>query len=707
MTTTHAPATLGSGRAAGGSAVAEVLAAVAKRWPTLSIVDLGSVRDWVLSHQASSADVLISHLCSDDLEGDPGTGDLTADPRVHLAIRMAAPVGRSATPDRPSSPQPSQAISGPQIVQFPSGRSAATVDRWVDAPHELIGSSLSDGAVQVWLVLGSVPAVDAGFRSVAPGWIARRAGWDCDAPAAERRVRRATTELADLGWLALGRESLGGGRSRPTYHRLRQPRRAGYERLGLDVLQLRPALLRSWLRWSLVMGHRGETGLALRELADRWQISVKQLRRQLAALIDAGLLAVDDDSGRIVKSYRRTELVDDVPDLDDWPEPSAAEPPAPAPTDGFQAALPLALQGTPDWFSATPESQSAVADEAVAEPVDNPPDKNVPAAPDGTFLSGGMGHFCPPKEVHTGERHTLLGTSVPNVEDARAREVAARQHSDALQSASGSSAAEPPIRRQSRRNFNVSDDVQLRGTLPSHGRDVAEQEARQILRRFLWLRRAPGHVPHMIRAVIAAQIRRGLTADEITTAIAQRVAPGEIVAGGHVAVVRDVLRGVWADRKAAPTNLVSDQVLPQLTEPAEQAAGEIEAEWAEIVAKGPAGAGLAAAEWLEAVLAPDTNTPEPDLNAGVDDISTWFTRANLPSVLESAPVVAAGHEVGESVGTAVTRCFQQQTEAAAARYEDQPAVLAALETSLRHVRIAFGPDQSGDTPDSRLPGGWA
>lgn len=83
------------------------------------------------------------------------------------------------------------------------------------------------------------------------------------------------------------------------------------------------------------------------------------------------------------------------------------------------------------------------------------------------------------------------------------------------------------------------------------GQDDAAREASRVLHRFLWLRRAPGaNVAHQVRSVIAKQIRGGLTADEITRALVTRLTPADAL-GREVPAVREVLRGVWSDRKAA------------------------------------------------------------------------------------------------------------------------------------------------------------
>ena len=143
---------------------------------------------------------------------------------------------------------------------------------------------------------GHAPQVlrGAGFP-LAAWWIAERAGWTGGLGTIERRVQRATAELVAAGLLAVTREPIGGGHSRPVYRRLGEPGERGKEMVTRsDVRTLRPALLRSYLRWRRVMGNPGRTRLSMAQLAQRWDLSVKQVRRQRDDLVAAGLLAVVD-----------------------------------------------------------------------------------------------------------------------------------------------------------------------------------------------------------------------------------------------------------------------------------------------------------------------------------------------------------------------------------------------------------------------------
>lgn len=251
---------------------ATAVAAVAARWPQLGVADLTEVLSWTrgqLTRPGGDPTRLTEHLLS-------GV-DPAADPRVTLTLRMAADV--------------------PAVPSAAAGGSLAPDERPCFVSHEVIGrADLSDTAVQVWLVLGMHPQVGrgAGFP-LAAWWIAERAGWTGSLGTVERRVQRATAELVTAGLLAVTREPIGGGHSRPVYRRLGEPGERGKEMVTRsDVRALRPALLRSYLRWRRVMGHPGRTRLSMAQLAQRWDLSVKQVRRQREDLVAAGLLAVVD-----------------------------------------------------------------------------------------------------------------------------------------------------------------------------------------------------------------------------------------------------------------------------------------------------------------------------------------------------------------------------------------------------------------------------
>lgn len=178
----------------------------------------------------------------------------------------------------------------------PAGSGSAVVWAMSQAvPHHLIASpAVSDSAVVLWVVLGTVPKVDFEACTFSPDWLAARAGWGITGEAAARRVRRAVSELVQAGALQVVRT----GRTRPAYRRLLLPAEGGrkWERTTLtEVRGLSPSLWRSLLRWREVMGSQHRTRLPLAVLAVRWRTSPRQLRRQLAALIDAGYLV---DAGR-------------------------------------------------------------------------------------------------------------------------------------------------------------------------------------------------------------------------------------------------------------------------------------------------------------------------------------------------------------------------------------------------------------------------
>lgn len=707
QTAALADATVGNGAATGSPAV---LTAVAAWWPSLSVDDLGAVYRWAEAHADVDADRLIAHL---------GADAGIADPRVQLSIRLTVPVDDAGPAPLPR-PTPGEVpvataestdqASTPAVGSSPmSLRSGGTVlqlapaAEWVRAPHALIGSDLSDAAVQLWLVLGSVPATDQGFRSVAPAWIARRAGWstaqDDSARVAERRIQRAAAELTAAGWLSVARESIGGGRSRPAYHRLRQPRRRGFERVEVEALQLRPALLRAWCRLLQVMGHRRETHLTTIELAQRWSLSDRQVRRHLHELADAGLVTVT--SGAVTKTAIRPREAVDVPELECWATPSGD-----GNNDllaGFQGALPLAIPGS-TGDSGSPEGDRQARKSLRTEsttpydantPVDNPCDKNVHPRPPRTFLSHGTGHFCRPKEVHTGEVHTPLGTLVPNVEDLEresANDRGERDEPSELDLLKAPSAAEPPERRQSRRD----DPLGLSADRTTGCWATAQHEASRVLHRFLWLRRAPDNVPHQVRVVIAGQIRRGLTAEEIITALVTRLNPGD-VSGREVPAIREVLRGIWADRKASSGEIDSAGVFASAPD-----LSSLDA----VAAAGPDGPGLAATGWLEAVLRPPA-AQQPDWTARTASTThiAWICRRVLWTVFDTAapdsstgmatdPVMAAPGVATDPAADLAQRLADrihgEIEQLAIGQFADRPAALEALDRCEQFAQLAYG-----------------
>ncbi|HEY5788119.1 MAG TPA: hypothetical protein VIT65_25460, partial [Microlunatus sp.] len=260
-----------AGPVEGVDPAAPVVAAVAARWPQLGVADLTEVLGWArgqLTGPGGDPTRLTEHLLS-------GV-DPAADPRVTLTLRMAADVPAV----------PSAAVRG----------SLAPDERPCFVSHEVIGrADLSDTAVQVWLVLGMHPEVRGAGFPLAAWWIAQRAGWTGGLGTVERRVQRATAELVAAGLLAVTREPIGGGHSRPVYRRLGEPGERRKEMVTRsDVRALRPALLRSYLRWRRVMGNPGRTRLSMAQLAQRWDLSVKQVRRQRDDLVAAELLAVVD-----------------------------------------------------------------------------------------------------------------------------------------------------------------------------------------------------------------------------------------------------------------------------------------------------------------------------------------------------------------------------------------------------------------------------
>lgn len=381
----------------------EVLTALASRWPTLTVFDLQTVRTWAeLQHgQGHQPETLSAHLFEGWVE--------STDPRVQLALQMSAdPKKTTPAAVRPLQEARSVATTAPMPQVKEPSRLAREEGRLAQIrlpiPHALITLDLPGWALELWLILGTLPATDLpGGLAVDAAFIATRAGWtDSNGrpiayEAAKRRVQRAAKALDEAGALRITRQRISGARTRSVYQRLVVPGAAGqhFELVTFEVVrQLSPALLVAFVRWLQILGSHRRTELSWGDLSRRWGTSTVHVRRQAQDLQSAGLILIERVPHVVRLVNRPASLVSADIELD--------RPPTPRPVSPSTATLEEKLT-TPHMLADITASQPPKP--ASRRPVDNPGDKNVFVAREE--------HFCRPLVVHTRNTSLPPGTSVP------------------------------------------------------------------------------------------------------------------------------------------------------------------------------------------------------------------------------------------------------------------------------------------------------